>query len=202
MPRIVLRYPVFRHYAGSVFDLEENTGFHPADDPRVYDRLPPRRTYHLPDTGKGEPASLPLSDTVICPAAVWEGVDLRSGPCRITSAHTAVPEGRSFPFEAQLTLDRVTLTDDKQGVSIPFLYAVHPDRVRITDRTTGAIAGEYRTDPTAMVLEMDALLPGFYEIALWQGGERLHRITLIKCFPLVVTPDRYGNTFSVVATVW
>ncbi len=85
MPRIVLRTPFIHHYAGSVFDLERSTV---TPNWEFEDRSSPPRTYFLPDNGKGLGVDLPMSDKGICLPSIFVGVDLTTGPCRITSART------------------------------------------------------------------------------------------------------------------
>ena len=83
MPLIILKTPFIRHYAGSVFDVEEST-----NNPNweYAEKISPKRTYFLPDNGRGYATELDISDTVLCPNTLFEGVDLMAGPCRVTSA--------------------------------------------------------------------------------------------------------------------
>ena len=105
MTRIILKIPFIRHYAGSVFDVKESYG---ESDPYSFERISPPKTYLLPDNGKGLPVQLDALNTVLCPPSVFEGVDLASGPCRITSVQ---------PENGLLKMDDLQLSEDKQSLS-------------------------------------------------------------------------------------
>ena len=113
MPRIVLRTPFIHHYAGSVFDLERSTV---TPNWEFEDRSSPPRTYFLPDNGKGLGVDLPMSDTGICLPSIFVGVDLTTGPCRITSARTMLTRAGCCARAWPSVISRRRFGDRQQGV--------------------------------------------------------------------------------------
>ena len=206
MPRIILKNPFIRHYAGSVFDLEENPGFSDAyDDIRVRDRISfaGKRTYILPDAGKGIGAELSVVDTFLCPPEIFEGVDLTSGPCRITSAKTDAQPDAAW----QLTIEKALLSDfqnrEKQRISIDVpTNAPLPQRVQLFDRKLNQILRDGVAPDRLIHIDNDQLNPGFYEVRVLCKNQTTHILTFIKCFPLVVTMDARSGTFTTIKTIF
>lgn len=56
MPFIILKNPFMRHYAGSVFNLDENLSWDTDQD--RYERITPTRNYILPDSGRHKSGSI------------------------------------------------------------------------------------------------------------------------------------------------
>ena len=181
MPRIVLQCPFIRHYAGSVFDLDISTGSDDDDyNERFFNRQPSKTTYYLPDGGKGNPAEVSISDVFYCPPSVFKGVDLTTGPCRVTSAKTT--ESGSNWGENQ-----VILSENKQSLNITELFQA--TRLAILDRKTNQMLQEKVISPPSVFLDFSTFSPGFYEIKIFCKNEIVCTITFIKCFPLVVTME-------------
>lgn len=208
MPRIILQYPFMRHYAGSVFDLEENLNRSDNEsDDRFYDRLPPKRNYFLPDSGKGFAIDLPISNTVLCPPSVFDGVDLTTGPCRITSATTKSNKNLEVPFENQLNIDKVQLLDivnqEKQGIRIELpTQSPSPQRLQIIERQANKILKDITVNDYLLSLDCMELSTGFYEIRILCKGDITHSMTCIKCFPLVVTMDLKTHHYTTMKTIY
>lgn len=208
MPRIILQYPFMRHYAGSVFDLEENLNRSDNEsDDRLYDRLSPKRNYFLPDSGKGFSIDLPISNTVLCPPSVFEGVDLTTGPCRITSAITKSNNNAEIPFENLLNIDKVQLFDienhEKQSIKIELpTQSPIPQRLQIIERKGNLILKDITVNDYVLTLDCMEFTNGFYEIRILCKGDIYHNITFIKCFPLVVTVDLKTNQLSTMKTIY
>jgi hypothetical protein len=198
MQRIVLTVPFIRHYAGSVFELDENTN-RPAGTDWQYDRIAPEKTYWLPDAGKGLPADLPVRDTVRCPPGVFDQVDLCSGPCRFTSAETRPTTENGLG----IGLDQLQLSANKQAVSIRFQPGLPaPLRLHIRDRVRHTVVHEQAVDGYAVDLSLSRYEPGFYELCFACQQQVAHYITFIKCFPLVVTVNQRLGTYDVFPTLY
>lgn len=103
MPIIVLTHPFLLHYAGSIFELSDTIGDSGWDeDDRVRDRQPcyDKRVYSLPDNGKGVSIELPVEYTRLCPPKILNEIDLKSGPCRITSVSEGLEKQQNDPWFA------------------------------------------------------------------------------------------------------
>jgi hypothetical protein len=179
MPLIVLQYPFIRHYAGSVFDLEISSGSDDDDyNERFFNRQPAKATYHLPDGSKGNPAEISISDVFYCPTDLFEGVDLTTGPCRVTSA-------KSTELGSNWGENQVILSENKQGLNIANLFqATH---LAIFDRKTKKVLQEEAISTPSVFFDFSTFLPGFYAIKIFCKNDSVHTITFIKCFPLVVS---------------
>jgi hypothetical protein len=201
MPRIVLQYPFIRHYAGSVFDLD--ISFDTVDDynERFFNRQPAKTTYHLPDDGRGNPVEISISNIFYCLPSVFEGVDLTTGPCRVTSAKTT-DLGNNWGE------NQVVLSEDKQNISITGLFQA--TRMAIFDRKTNQMLQEkalstpsrLSRDVPSVYLDFSAFSPGFYEIKIFCKNEIVHTITFIKCFPLVITIEDGTNRHTTMKTIY
>ncbi|NUO02864.1 MAG: hypothetical protein HUU01_19830, partial [Saprospiraceae bacterium] len=105
--RLVLTEPVYKYPIGTVFDfLEEQSGIDGwDDDERVREKMSyvNKKTYFLPDTGRGFSASLRGDVTRPCPERAFEGIDLRTGPLRVTKTQSGYgkllqPEPAPLPY--------------------------------------------------------------------------------------------------------
>ena len=200
MTRIILKYPFIRHYAGSVFDVEESYG---ESDPYSFERMSPPKTYLLPDNGKGLPVQLDVSNTVLCPPSVFESADLALGPCRITSVQSE---------NGLLKMDDVQLSEDKQSLSFDGFSLEKGSFFEILDRTNGQILQKSSLDtPFPLVsgfrastvsLDFSTLKAGFYEVKIQNDNKIILVITVIKCFPLVVTMDILSGRYTTIETIW
>lgn len=189
MPLIILQYPILRHYAGSVFDVEENS----TPSEWYEERLSPKGTYWLPDGGKGLPTEISFADTALCPPSVLEGVDLMTGPCRVTSAKAVIEDSKWGE-------NQVVLSENKQIFNITDLFeATH---LGIFDRKTNHKIQEKAISTPSLFLDFSAFSIGFYEIKIFRKNEILYTITFIKCFPLVVTLDPKTGHYTTMKTIW
>ena len=206
MQRIILLYPFIRHYAGSVFDLEENPNFPDEyDDIRVRDciNFGDKRTYILPDGGKGNSTNLDVTNTTSCPPEIFENVDLTSGPCRITSAKTQANDDADW----QLTIEKTALiavqNQENQGILIDLpTHTPRPQRVQIVDRQSKQIIKNEAVNAHLLRLDFSDFTVGFYEISVLCEKKTVHILTFIKCFPLVVEMKNRTSVFTTIKTVW
>ena len=183
--RVVLVVPFIRHYAGSVFELYENPtpeGWDP--DERVREKISfNRRAYLLPDNGKGAPTSLSQSDTVPCPPKLFEGVDLRSGPCRITATHTLSEMPAGAGIDAGLS---DIGGNSGQGILLRMdAGAKAPFRVTLTDLREDRTIETYEKPQNPVLLDFSQLQPGFYRALIESRNGYGLALHFIKCFPLV-----------------
>lgn len=196
MPRIILKSPFLRHFAGSVFDLEVSTW---RMDERVYDRISPQKNYLLPDGGKGFPAELPVYETMICPPAVFATIDLRTGPCRLTSVQTQP----ALQTGIGLDTEQVQLSADKQTITLKLPPgSPAPRLLKIGNRTHNSLIQEYQVEASAFDLSFSDYMPGFYELRLSCEQNVEHLITFIKCFPLVVSVNPRTGVSTITKTVY
>lgn len=181
--RVVLTVPFMRHYAGSVFELYLDPtpdGWDP--DERAREKISfNRRSYALPDSGRGAPARLSQSDTILCPPRLFDGVDLRTGPCRVTAVHAL--SGAPVP--------EPTLSDigghPGQGILVRLnAGAKAPFQITLTDLRNEQNLGASAVAQNPVLLDYAHLGPGFYRAVLEsRDGQRI-ALHFIKCFPLVV----------------
>lgn len=57
-----------------------------------------QRVYNLPDNGKGIPVELPVPYTLDCPEYIFESVNIKRGPCRVTSVSEGLDDHQNDPF--------------------------------------------------------------------------------------------------------
>jgi hypothetical protein len=193
MPRIVLQYPFIRHYAGSVFDLDISFESDDDDNERLINRQPSKTLYHLPDGGKGHPAEIPISNIFYCPTDLFEGIDLTTGPCRVTSA-------KAVDLDNNWGENQVILSENKQNISVNGLFQM--TRWTIFDRKTNQMLQEKAISTPSVYFDFSTFLQGFYAIKLFCKNDVMHTITFIKCFPLVVTMESGTNRFTTMETIW
>ncbi|MCC6461623.1 MAG: hypothetical protein IT260_14205 [Saprospiraceae bacterium] len=179
--RVVLLVPFVRHYAGSVFDLYESLepdGWD--DDDRGREKISfHQRSFRLPDNGKGAPTNLSKSDTMPCPPRLFEGLDLRTGPCRITSMQPLA--GGSI--DAQLS---DIGAHSGQGVLLRLdAGAKAPFRITLTDTREKQDLGNFEKHENPALLDLSQLEPGFYRLTIEDRKGAGAVVQLLKCFPLV-----------------
>jgi hypothetical protein len=191
MTRIILQVPFMRHYAGSVFDLKEDLSCN--SDAHYYERIKPKCHYHLPDNGRGSAVDLPISDTILCPPSVFENMDLTTGPCRVTSVKT-------IGSDNDWGENQVILSENKQKLMITDLARV--TRLFILDKQSQKISQEQPISTPSVFLDFSTLSTGFYDLNFFYENTILYNITLIKCFPLVVTKERGTSKFMTTETIW
>lgn len=206
MSLIMLINPFIHHYAGSVFDLEENYSRSEAEsDVRIYDRISPQRNYLLPDSGKGLAVDLPLNYATIVPSNLIAGVDGTTGPCRITSIKTQSLD--QISPDGQITAEQITLLDtdayQKQILKIQLHdSSPKPRWVVISDRKQETVVRNTAVNSYVLTIDMKEFNYGFYAVQIDCKKGVSHRITLIKCFPLVVTPNPATGYYSAIKTIW
>lgn len=202
-----------RHYAGSVFDLDDATGVSGWDpDERVRERQSffNKRTYFLPDAGNGSGVELLVSDTVLCPPEIFEGMDLRSGPCRVTAAQTGIGagmKGEDIPAAARLSKDHAALVAlkgiENQGIEVVLPQgSPRPRRIEIVDRRDGRTMIDRPEKEHRFLIDLSDAMPGFYHIRITGERDFIHLISVLKCFPLVVNYDTRTGAWETIQTIW
>ena len=207
MSLIMLKNPFIHHYAGSVFDLDENYSRSEAEsDARINDRISPQRNYLLPDSGRGHSVDLPLHYVTDVPPSLIAGLDLTTGPCRITSVKTQSNQDQ-IALEWQISKEQIGLLDtdayQKQIVKIQLHdSSPKPRWVVISDRKQDLVVRNTSVNSYLLTIDMKEFNYGFYAIQIDCKKGVSHRITLIKCFPLVVTPNPSTGYFTTIKTIW
>lgn len=212
MPTIVLTQPFLHHYAGSIFELSDaigNSGWD--EDDRVRDRQSyyDKRVYSLPDNGKGVTTELPLAYTKLCPSKILDEIDIKSGPCRITSVSEGIEKQQNDPWFA----DPLPLGRGKLLLKDSDIYAknvvVNDDSIKPISTVTiitNLVSNESKiiTKGFQYGFQMDfsSFQPGFYKVELHNNATLQHFFTLIKCFPLVVTFAEYSYKYMTSRTLW
>lgn len=200
--RVVLLVPFIRHYAGSVFELYESTEPDAWDpDGWVQEKISYNRyAYQLPDNGKGLPTRLLKSDTIPCPPALFEGQDLRSGPCRVTLVQS-LPDGSGSDPDAQLS--------DIGGISGQAVLlrldaaAKPPFRITLRDSRDDRELGAFESAENPVRLDFSTFQPGFYSARIESRNGVGAVMQMIKCFPLVAQIREGGRDItSTMKTVW
>jgi hypothetical protein len=205
--RVILKVPFYKHPAGTVFDLSEDT--EPAnwpDDERLREKqnFSGNQVYQLPDGGRGFAVSLAVSDTKICPEHVFEGHDIRKGPCRVTSASTQFGDAGKkedvTPPCGRLREENVSVQSNEAVGSQGFLIDLPPfeevaEKMVLLDRLSGLTVIEYvlrnyKHSDTQLKWDVSDLNPGFYALRICFPDGWFHDITFIKFFPFYVEPDK------------
>ncbi len=204
MVRLVLTEPVYKYPIGTVFDLAEaQPGPDDWDyDDRVRDRMSftSRKTYFLPDTGRGFSATLRADSTRPCPPAAFNDVDLRTGPLRVTKAQSGYgkllqPEPAPLPYGV-LKEEQVSLIDvgghKAQGLQIELPpFSQEPRRITLRDVQREETLWErafsdLKVSGNTVFIDFSELLPGFYQLFFQFRGDCRHSVQFIKSFPLRV----------------
>ncbi|MEY3421826.1 MAG: hypothetical protein RIR48_2126 [Bacteroidota bacterium] len=212
MPAIILTEPFIRHYAGSVFYVDDAIGISGWDeDDRVRDRQPchDNRVYILPDNGKGIACELPVDYTVVCPEKLLENVNLKSGPCRITSVSEGLERQQNDPWLADpLPMGRGRLLL-KNSVSCPKNMVVSDGSSHL--QFTKAIIDDLLTQESKTIgyrfsdgfqLDFSDFEPGFFRVELFNDADLQHSFTLIKCFPIIVKFSGIRHKYTIAQTLW
>ena len=203
--RVVLTEPYVRHAAGHVFELDAATGISGwEEDERLRERLnfSNKQTYFLPDGGNGAAYELSVSATRPCPPEVFEGIDLRTGPCRVTgstfrSANETEAQPSDIKYQAQLFEINGL---NAQGIAITL--EEKPSKIVLTDVLRDETLREIPADSHSLVLNFADLLPGFYQLIMTMSDDSVHDVRVFKAFPLlVIFPDRSGR-FSTQKTMY
>ncbi|MBK9335584.1 MAG: hypothetical protein IPM98_02920 [Lewinellaceae bacterium] len=212
--RLVLNMPFMRYPAGTVFELEDSNEFSGwEDDERLREKLnfSDKRVYHLPDGGRGFATSLPAYDTSPLPLMAFEGIDLRTGPCRITKVQSGLGT-EMLPSEAPLPCGQ--MRDDNAGLASINDNAAqgimlklpeegkNPREMVLRDVLRGQELRRYSDFDAAMPLDFSDLGPGFYQLLLAYKNDCVHSIRFIKSFPLLILPERGSSRFKTLKTMY
>lgn len=202
MPRVILLQAFVLHYAGTVFDLPDETDV--ADWPeeewmREKQNYSGKRVYTLADAGNGRPETLPLSDAVLCPEAVFEGTDLTTGPCRITSVSNGLEDGKLDQLGTE-GRGKIRLNDERKNEIRIFLETDVTPRTIV--RPSGQTESKVVWNDVMQLLDFSACLPGFYQVNVQERAGIEHSFTVMKCFPLVVEFDQRTQRYITKKTIW
>jgi hypothetical protein len=202
--RVILKVPFYKHPAGTVFDVAEQT--EPADwpdDVRLREKLSfSRQVYFLPDGGRGFGVRLSVSDTTPCPDHVFEGEDLRKGAARVTLAATKnTDESKSDqenPPCGRLREDDVSIQINEALKSQGFLinlpaFEEIAEKMVLLDTLRGEQVLEYelrnyKHSDTQLTWDVSDLHPGFYDLQVRFPGGWYHVVRFIKFFPRYIDP--------------
>lgn len=208
MPRVILLNPFVKHYAGSVFDLNE--AVYPSDwdvNERNLEKQSrfANKVYLLPDAGNGRSAELSVQDTTLCPEEIFTNIHIKNGPCRIT----AVKEHPMDPENIQLITTRL-LTVQLEGTLYPLNNNIllqstgekKFDTIEIYNSLSNQIIQELDGFSDTKTLNFQEAHPGFYRVLLFNSQMPVLELSLFKNFPLVVSPIKYTNKFQCIPTVW
>ena len=182
--RVILQKPYFIFPAGSVLELNS---------------LTQAANYVLPDDGQGNAASLPVSDTLLCPEHVMEGTDTRKGECQTTAVYTRHKQdeqvGNASPC-GQLQIEHVSLQRNPALQSQVFLIDLPPfaevaEKMVLLDRLQSVTVLEYvlrnyKHSDIQLKWDVSDLNPGFYELRICFPGGWYHAVRFVKLFPHLV----------------
>ncbi|MBL7828784.1 MAG: hypothetical protein JNJ57_19265 [Saprospiraceae bacterium] len=204
--KVVLTEPFVRLPATLVLELDATVGVSGwNDDERARERMSfmNKKCYSLPDGGNGTAYELPLHYIRPCPEGVFEGVDLNSGPVRITASTLDGHSGQS-PAVTNLKFDAVLWAkNDNPGQGILFTQAQlggWPETIEFTDRRSNS-----QLQPPECkggLVDLSLLPPGFYELILKVEGMGTHRLRLIKSFPLLIEFEGNSQRYRTQKTLY
>ncbi|MBK8517218.1 MAG: hypothetical protein IPL55_13330 [Saprospiraceae bacterium] len=212
MPTIVLSEPFIRHFAGSVFTVSDAIGVSGwDDDDRVREKQScyDQRVYYLPDDGKGAPAELPLPSTFDCPENILSSVDVKSGPCRITSVSKSLGKAIDDPYYVSplpLGKGKILYQDSEKYVKNTLYFDLNseekPDTALVKNKVSEVLTNIIINADVPPILNFDNYEAGFYEISLLRSNFVIHHFTMIKCFPLVVSQTDVRSKYRISQTIW
>lgn len=188
--RIVLLEPFVRHPPGLVFELSEATGVSGwDDDERVRDRqsFTDKRVYFLPDGGNGASYELPLRITAPCPPEVFEGIDLRAGPCRVTGAWMAPggDESAASPSDLKYNAQLLKINGiNAQGIAMALEKG--PSKIILKDLLRNHTLQKMESEDAHLQLDFSDLPPGFYKLTIYVHNGPGYFMQFIKSFPYLV----------------
>ena len=208
MPRVILLNPFVKHYAGSVFDLNEAVYASDWDvDERNLEKQSrfANKVYLLPDAGNSRSAELPVQDTMLCPEEIFININIKNGPCQIT----AVKEHPIDPETIQLITARF-LKVQLEGTLFPFNNNIlllstgekKFDTIEIYDSLSNQKIQQFDGFSDTKTINFQEAYPGFYRVLFFNSQMPVLELYLFKNFPLVVSPIKYTNRFQCIPTVW
>lgn len=204
MPRIVLRIPFIKHYAGTVFELNDpivSSNWDLDERNREKQSRYADRVYFLPDAGHGRSAELSVSDTLICPDEVFKSIDIKTGPCRITSIKKLVNESRLSVDKLNIRLagDSFPLNNN---IILEALSDCPVDCILIFDLLIEQKIMELNVTAPLDSLSFELENPGFYFVQGLLKNNPVWEIHVYKNFPMVVTSLQNSNKFITIPTIW
>lgn len=204
MPRIVLRIPFIKHYAGTVFELNDpivSSNWDLDERNREKQSRYADKVYFLPDAGHGRPAELSVSDTLICPDEVFKSIDIKTGPCRITSIKILVNESRLSADKLNIRLagDSFPLNNN---IILEALNDCPVDSILIFNLLMEQKVKELNVSAPLEYLSFELENPGFYFVQGLLKNIPVWEIHVYKNFPLVVTSVQDPNKFTTIPTIW
>ncbi|MBK9220669.1 MAG: hypothetical protein IPO78_12820 [Saprospiraceae bacterium] len=208
MPRVILLYPFIKHYAGTVFDLNETIiSSDWNDDERIREKQSQHSkwVYFLPDAGNGRSAELYESETIICPDDIFKNINIKIGPCRITSIKELPMDTVTIKVNLLLSL-KAQLAGNVFPLNNKILIACSNemlvDSIELYNILTNQKIQEFNTPTEIESLTFESLDPGFYNLQLLNKNTPIIELRIFKNFPLVVTPIKYTNRFTSRSTIW
>lgn len=203
--RVVLTEPFIKLPAGLVLELDAAMGVSGwDDDTRVRERMnfSGKRNYHLPDGGNGLPYELPLSATRPCPEGIFDGLDMKSGPLRITQSWSGYPAENLQKTNVQYDAELQEINGlNAQGILLPAaVFGGNIREITIQDMLLESPAQACAWAGCSLGLEN--LTPGFYQLEIILRDGNRHRLRLMKSFPLLVFFSGNFGQYSVQKTLY
>jgi len=210
MALVYITDPFVKHYAGTIFSLEQ--GYEPSINnediwfleklPNVYDK-----NYYLPDDGKGRSTQLPIYMTKECSLAAFDKIDIYSGPCRITSASEGISYDNGIGNKLSNQSFHFNLSyNNKSKISknsLEFIKLIKQRNLKIDiiNKQSNEIKQMYFINENMVRLDFSKNLPGFYSIKI-SADEMSEVVSLIKLFPIYVDKVPQSSAIHYKATIW
>ena len=211
MVLITLRQAFVRHYRGSVFCLD----IVPDSDSTIElswtrEKLPPlERYFQLPDNGRGESCLLPASITLNLRQDLLNSIDIKSGPCRITSVSDTLKSNLNDPQYAEPTplgMGKLLLMNTRHYLKNKIIIQDNGlqsyDRVVLVDRQANIEYEMYSNEKDFLSLDCSALEAGFYSVNILEGNTPKAYFTFIKCIPFYCSFVSGSSHFIKEKTIW
>lgn len=205
---IYLTQPYIKHYAGTVFCLGKPIGISGwEEDERLREKLnfSDKRTYILPDTGKGMSGQLEKSMTKEVPQLLKNYFSLQNGVWRITSMkhivngnekiYDVVPDGK-LPFQLIVNSEKgvkdlwISLPSEKSHFSLSIFEKT--DYIEYVKNR--------KMDKTMRLFSRDWPF-GFYTLILDGDQKEKWECTVIRLFPYYIEQGS-GHTIQRHQTIW
>jgi hypothetical protein len=169
-----------------------------ADDERVREKMSygGARAYLLPDAGNGRPAELLLGNSKPCPPGVFEGVDLRRGPCRVTGTSVNL-NATDLKYRIQLRAGNGVAA---QVIEVPLEHVPRQATLHDSLRKTPVLKISSLSNP--LIVELNDQPPGFYRLQIDVAGDKKIEVQIFKAFPLMVLIDGSGSSYQTTATLY
>lgn len=202
---VVLTEPFIRQPAGQVFELSAATGVSGWDpDERVREKqyFGDKRIWWLPDAGHGAGAELPVNSTRLCPPEVFSGVDITTGPCRVTGSFCSSSDGQpASPTDLKYNCNLKEINGlPAQGVI--FTLDQTPDSITLKDVLRKEPLHNFSITGSEVFLDFSGFRPGFYEVTVLMPDSFFHQIKVFKSFPLLVFFEGNSPRYTVQPTLY